>query len=103
MDLFVLLTSASFGGALLVASITWRGLLGSTLRRPVLFRGLALGVAAVGLVAVGALISAGPAGGGPGLGAVGPVWAFYSVLMCLVSAYALLRGRARLASDPQEG
>lgn len=103
MDLFVLLTFASFGGALAVASVTWRGLLSSTVRRPVLFRSLALGAAAVALIALGSLITTGPAGDGPGLGAVGPVWAFYSVLICLISAYALLRGRAREASDPREG
>jgi hypothetical protein len=176
MDLLVLLTFASFFVALAVASSARHGVLGTSVGRPVLFRGLTLGAAAllvpvdlgaafseatgdafghgmivtvlllnvaaccgaaalhqslrsgrarsgapvdpdavlrlgvlgwvgplVALVALGVLVTIGPAGDGSELGAVGPVWAFYSVLICLISGYALLRRRAREASGPQEG
>ena len=182
MDLFVLLTFASFFVVLAVASTWRRGMLRSTVRRPRLFRDLVLGTAAVlvpidlyvalyeatgitlgagrgaldaiagvllllnvaaccgvaalqhrlrtgapqveavadrdlelrmgvlgwvgplvAFVVLGGITTLDPAGDGPQLGAVGPVWAFYSVLICLISAYALLRGRAREASGPREG
>jgi hypothetical protein len=57
---------------------------------------IALGVVTV-VVAIGSL------GNGPELGNVGPVWACYSLLICLISAYALLRRRAGSAIDPREG
>ena len=57
---------------------------------------IALGVVTV-VVAIGSL------GNGPELGNVGPVWACYSLLICVISAYALLRRRAGSAIDPREG
>lgn len=56
----------------------------------------------VALVAVTLMVLLGHLGGSE-VGAVGPVWAFYSVLSCIISAYALLRRRARGATDPREG
>jgi hypothetical protein len=40
---------------------------------------------------------------GPELGNMGPVWACYSLLICMISATALLRRRVREAIDPREG
>jgi hypothetical protein len=39
----------------------------------------------------------------PELGNVGSVWACYSLLICVISGYALIRRRVRGATDPQEG
>ncbi|WBQ02869.1 hypothetical protein [Kribbella sp. CA-293567] len=59
----------------------------------------------IALVAVTAVVALGSRGNGPELGNVGPVWAVYSLLICVISAYALLRRRAEEvgAVDPQEG
>lgn len=57
----------------------------------------------VALVALGALVALDPAHDGRGPGPVSEVWAFYAVLSCAISAYALLRRRADQAADPQEG
>jgi hypothetical protein len=59
----------------------------------------------IALVAVTAVVVLGSRGNGPELGNVGPVWAVYSLLICVISAYALLRRRAVEvgAVDPQEG
>lgn len=57
----------------------------------------------VALVAVAGMAVLGQLRNHEGAAAVGPVWAFYSVLICVISAYALLRQRARGAIDPQEG
>jgi hypothetical protein len=66
----------------------------------------------IALVAVTAMVALGSAGNGPELGNVGPVWACYSLLICVISAFALLRRRAegpvedgslRSAIDPREG
>lgn len=59
----------------------------------------------IALVAVTAVVVLGSRGNGPELGNVGPVWAVYSLLICVISAYALLRRRAVEvgAIDPQEG
>ncbi|WP_328995419.1 hypothetical protein OG394_12505 [Kribbella sp. NBC_01245] len=57
----------------------------------------------VALVAVAGMVVLGQLRNHEGAAAVGPVWAFYSVLICVISAYALLRQRARGAIDPQEG
>jgi hypothetical protein len=57
----------------------------------------------IALVAVTAVIALGSRGNGDELGHVGSVWAVYSLLVCVISAYALLRRRAASAIDPQEG
>lgn len=57
----------------------------------------------VALVALGALIALDPGRDGRGPGPVSEVWAFYAVLSCAISAYALLRRRADEAAGPQEG
>lgn len=59
----------------------------------------------IALVAVTAVVALGSRGNGPELGNVGPVWAVYSLFICVISAYALLRRRAEEvgAVDPQEG
>lgn len=57
----------------------------------------------VALVAVAGMVILSQLRNHEGAAAVGPVWAFYSVLICVISAYALLRQRARGAIDPQEG
>ena len=59
----------------------------------------------IALVAVTAVVVLGSRGNGPELGNVGPVWAVYSLLICVISAYALMRRRAEEvgAVDPQEG
>jgi hypothetical protein len=59
----------------------------------------------IALVAVTAVVVLGSRGNGPELGNVGPVWAVYSLFICVISAYALLRRRAEEvgAVDPQEG
>jgi hypothetical protein len=57
----------------------------------------------IALAAVTAVVVLGSRGNGPELGNVGPVWAVYSLLICVLSAYALLRKRAEKAIDPQEG
>jgi uncharacterized YccA/Bax inhibitor family protein len=57
----------------------------------------------IALVAVTAVIALGSRGNGNELGHVGSVWAVYSLLVCVISAYALLRRRAASAIDPQEG
>jgi hypothetical protein len=59
----------------------------------------------IALVAVTAVVVLGSRGNGPELGDVEPVWAVYSLLICVISAYALLRrGAAEVgAVDPQEG
>ncbi|WP_432948869.1 hypothetical protein ACQPXM_14905 [Kribbella sp. CA-253562] len=57
----------------------------------------------IALVAVTAVIALGSRGNGNELGNVGSVWAVYSLLVCVISAYALLRRRAVSAIDPQEG
>jgi hypothetical protein len=57
----------------------------------------------IALVAVTAVVVLGSRGNGPELGNVGPVWAVYSLLICMISAYALARKRAGSAIDPQEG
>jgi hypothetical protein len=56
---------------------------------------------ALGVVTV--VIALGSLGNGPELGNVGPVWACYSLLICVISAFALLRRRAGSAIDPREG
>lgn len=55
------------------------------------------------LAAVTAVVAVGSLGNGPELGNVGPVWACYSLLICVISATALLGGRVREAIDPREG
>lgn len=57
----------------------------------------------IALVAVTAIVALGSRGNGPELGNVGSVWACYSLLICVISAAALLRRRVRSAIDPQEG
>jgi uncharacterized membrane-anchored protein len=59
----------------------------------------------IALVAVTAVVVLGSRGDGTELGNVGPVWAVYSLLICVISAYALMRRRAEEvgAVDPQEG
>ncbi len=59
----------------------------------------------IALTAVTAIVVLGSRGNGPELGNVGPVWAVYSLFICVISAYALLRRRAVEvgAVDPQEG
>ncbi len=57
----------------------------------------------IALVAVTAVVAVGSRGNGDELGNVGSVWAVYSLLICVISAYALLRRRAVSAIDPQEG
>jgi hypothetical protein len=57
----------------------------------------------VALVALGALVALDPGHDGRGPGPVSEVWAFYAVLSCAISAYALLRRRADEAAGPQEG
>lgn len=52
---------------------------------------------------VTAVVAAGSIGDAPELSGVGPVWACYSLLICVISAAALLRRRVREAIDPQEG
>jgi hypothetical protein len=49
----------------------------------------------IALVAVTAVVGLGSRGNGPGLGNVGSVWAVYSLLICVISAYALLRRRVQ--------
>lgn len=34
---------------------------------------------------------------------VGSVWACYSLLICVISGYVLIRRRERVATGPQEG
>jgi hypothetical protein len=55
------------------------------------------------LFAVTAVVALGSRGNGPKLGNVGSVWACYSLLICVISGYALIRRRVRVATDPQEG
>jgi hypothetical protein len=55
------------------------------------------------LVSVTAVVALGSRRNGPELGSVGSVWACYSLLICVISAYALLRRRAGSAIDPREG
>lgn len=57
----------------------------------------------IALAAVTVVVVLGSRGNGPEFGDVGPVWAVYSLLICGISAYALLRRRAVGAIDPQEG
>ncbi|MEU4396263.1 hypothetical protein [Kribbella sp. NPDC023855] len=59
----------------------------------------------IAFVAVTAVVVLGSRGNGPELGNVGSVWAVYSLLICVISAFALLRRRAVEvgAVDPQEG
>ena len=57
----------------------------------------------IALVAVTAVVALGSRGNGPEFGDVGPVWAVYSLLICVIGAYALLRRRAVGVIDPQEG
>ncbi|TWD83121.1 hypothetical protein FB561_4277 [Kribbella amoyensis] len=58
----------------------------------------------IALVAVTAVVALGSRGNGPGLGNVGSVWAVYSLLICVISAFALLRRRTpATAIDPREG
>lgn len=76
--------------------------------RPAIEPALRLGVLGwvgplVALVAVAGMVILSQLRNHEGAAAVGPVWAFYSVLICVISAYALLRQRARGAIDPQEG
>ena len=49
----------------------------------------------IALVAVTAVVGLGSRGNGPGLGNVGSVWAVYSLLICVISAYALVRRRVQ--------
>lgn len=56
---------------------------------------------ALGVVA--AVVASGSVGNGPEPGTVGPVWACYSLLICVISATALLGRRVREAIDPREG
>jgi hypothetical protein len=55
------------------------------------------------LVAVTAIVALGSRGNGPKLDNVGSVWACYSLLICVISGYALIRRRVRVATGPQEG
>lgn len=57
----------------------------------------------VALVALGVLIVVDLVRDGYGSGPVSDVWAFYAVLSCTISGYALLRRRADEAAGPQEG
>jgi hypothetical protein len=57
----------------------------------------------VALAAVTAIVALGSVRNEPELGNVGSVWACYALLICLMSAYALLRRRAGDAVDPREG
>ena len=57
----------------------------------------------IALVAVTAVVALGSRGNEPEIGNVGSVWAVYSLLICVISAYALARKRAGSAFDPQEG
>lgn len=57
----------------------------------------------IALTVVTAMVALGSIGDGPELGHVGPVWACYSLLICVISASALLRRRVRSAFDPREG
>ncbi|MFC0622935.1 hypothetical protein [Kribbella deserti] len=57
----------------------------------------------VALVAVAGMVLLDQMRNHADIAAVRPVWAVYSVLICVISAYALLRQRARGAIDPQEG
>jgi hypothetical protein len=57
----------------------------------------------IALAVVTAVVAIGSLGNGPELGNVGPVWACYSLLICVISGYALIRRRVRGATDPQEG
>ncbi|ADB31652.1 hypothetical protein Kfla_2584 [Kribbella flavida DSM 17836] len=57
----------------------------------------------IALAALTAVVGLGSRGNGPELGNVGSVWAAYSLLICVISAFALLRRRAVSAIDPPEG
>jgi hypothetical protein len=57
----------------------------------------------IALAVVTVVVALGSLGNGPELGNVGPVWACYSLLICMISAFALLRRRAGSAIDPREG
>jgi hypothetical protein len=57
----------------------------------------------IALAVVTVVVAIGSLGNGPELGNVGPVWACYSLLICVISAFALLRRRAGSAIDPREG
>jgi hypothetical protein len=55
------------------------------------------------LGAVTAVVALGSGRNAPELGNVGSVWACYSLLICVISGYALTRRRVRIATGPQEG
>jgi hypothetical protein len=55
----------------------------------------------IALVAVTSVVVLGSRIEGPGT--VGPVWAVYSLLICVISAIALLRSGPARAIDPREG
>lgn len=57
----------------------------------------------IALAVVTVVVALGSLGNGPELGNVGPVWACYSLLICVISAFALLSRRAGSAIDPREG
>jgi len=57
----------------------------------------------IALAVVTVVVALGSLGNGPELGNVGPVWACYSLLICVISGYALLRRRAGSAIDPRGG
>ena len=52
---------------------------------------------------IGPLLVPESRGNGPQLGNVGSVRACYSLLICVISGYALPRRRERVATGPQEG
>ena len=57
----------------------------------------------IAFVAVTAVVALGSRENGPEFGDVGPVWAGYSLLICVITAFALVRRRAVGVIDPQEG
>lgn len=52
---------------------------------------------------IGPLVAPESRGNGPKLSNVGSVCACYSLLICVISGYALNRRRERVATGPQEG
>ncbi|HEY0692398.1 MAG TPA: hypothetical protein VGD71_25570 [Kribbella sp.] len=85
MDGVVLLLFATLFTALVVTTTNSDGNLRTSVRR------------------IGPLVALESRGNGPKLGNVGSVCACYSLLICVISGYALTRRRARVATGPQEG